>query len=397
MALLAGPTIRVPNQTASAFGHRLVNRLQTTSVANVPPSRSVYVAPYSAVLTLGKRIHFCSSLLSLPLCRAVLDGISWTRCIRHHQHFFQPMCSTMSSVVSLVVFFLTVTGNVPVISGSVSSVTDSGPMLQIVEMRVPAVVEDGSATSVVLDCDYVLRSADKKSELVVQWYFQNGSSPVYQWIPGKRPQDLGVLKGRLNLDYRASNDPHKRHRALEILKPTYELSGVYRCKVATVEEEAVAARTMIIYTPARNLEIWHQKMSFDAVNVTCRVEGISPRPRLQLYRGDRPGVEMDGMPAEVVNRRGLYDVTLYRVVHDRSLRQETIFECVLSIPATQYQIARRLIYYPGPAPIRSSSSSMSSGQTASRNAYYLNASSIWMNGRLLLFLVLVLASCVGIV
>ncbi len=59
-------------------------------------------------------------------------------------------------------------------------------------------------------------------------------------------------------------------------------------------------------------------------------------------------VEMDGMPAEVVNRRGLYDVTLYRVVHDRSLRQETIFECVLSIPATQYQIARRLIYYPGP-------------------------------------------------
>ncbi len=50
----------------------------------------------------------------------------------------------------------------------------------------------------------------------------------------------------------------------------------------------------------------------------------------------------------VVNRRGLYDVTLYRVVHDRSLRQETIFECVLSIPATEYQIARRLIYYPGP-------------------------------------------------
>ena len=56
---------------------------------------------------------------------------------------------------------------------------------------------------------------------------------------------------------------------------------------------------------------------------------------------------MEGLPAEVVNRRGLYDVTLYRVVHDRSLRQETIFECVLSIPSTQYQITRRLIYYPG--------------------------------------------------
>lgn len=124
----------------------------------------------------------------------------------------------------------------------------SSPVLQIVEMRVPLVVEDGSASSVVLDCDYVLRAPEKRSELVVQWYFQNGSSPVYQWIPGKRPQDLGILKGRLNLDHRASNDPFKRHRALEILRPTYELSGVYRCKVATVEEEAVMAKTMIVYS-----------------------------------------------------------------------------------------------------------------------------------------------------
>lgn len=72
------------------------------------------------------------------------------------------------------------------------------------------------------------------------------------------------------------------------------------------------------------------------------------RPFLStFFRFVRPRSEMEGLPAEVVNRRGLYDVTLYRVVHDRSLRQETIFECVLSIPATQYQIARRLIYYPG--------------------------------------------------
>lgn len=122
------------------------------------------------------------------------------------------------------------------------------PELEITELRVPQVVEDGSATSVILDCDYNLRSADKRSELVVQWYFQNGTSPVYQWIPGKKPQDLGILKGRLNLDYRASNDHYKRHRALEILGPTHELSGTYRCKVATVEEEATASRTMIVYS-----------------------------------------------------------------------------------------------------------------------------------------------------
>lgn len=56
---------------------------------------------------------------------------------------------------------------------------------------------------------------------------------------------------------------------------------------------------------------------------------------------------MEGPPSEVANRRGLFEVTLSRVVHDRSLRQETIFECVLSIPNTPYRITRRLIYYPG--------------------------------------------------
>jgi hypothetical protein len=85
--------------------------------------------------------------------------------------------------------------------------------------------------------------------------------------------------------------------------------------------------SIIIWLCVNNWKDWRNRFDFGRVN-------------LYLSR-----VEMDGMPAEVVNRRGLYDVTLYRVVHDRSLRQETIFECVLSIPATQYQIARRLIYY----------------------------------------------------
>lgn len=81
----------------------------------------------------------------------------------------------------------------------------------------------------------------------MQWYFEDDASPVYQWIPGKRPQDLGLFKGRINVDYRASEDPIKRHRALVINRPTVELSGRYRCKVATVEDEVSAIRTMIVY------------------------------------------------------------------------------------------------------------------------------------------------------
>ncbi len=46
----------------------------------------------------------------------------------------------------------------------------AGNVLEIIEMHVPLVVENGSNSSVVLDCDYALRQPDKSSELVVQWY-----------------------------------------------------------------------------------------------------------------------------------------------------------------------------------------------------------------------------------
>lgn len=244
--------------------------------------------------------------------------------------------------------------------------------LEIVEMRVPLVVETGSTPSVVLDCDYVLRRADKRSQLVVQWYFANQTTPVYQWIPGKKPQDLGVLKGRLNLDYRASSDEYKRHRALQILKPTSDLSGRYRCKVATVEKEVVAARNMIVYTPVQSFDIWHKKTTVnqttpdstatDAVNVTCQAKGVSPRPRLQLFLGDNPGkvIENGASDADVTidaQAGGLFDVTLHRVVLDETLPQETVFKCVLSIPDTQYQISRKGIYFPGRAPPHNAGSS----------------------------------------
>lgn len=101
--------------------------------------------------------------------------------------------------------------------------------VSITSIRVPPAVENGSAP-VILDCEYSLASHEKQG-LVVQWFFRDHPVPVYQWIPGKRPQDNGPLKGRLNLEYRASEDPYHRHRALEIVRPSTDLGGDYRCKV----------------------------------------------------------------------------------------------------------------------------------------------------------------------
>uniref|UniRef100_T1HBN1 Ig-like domain-containing protein n=1 Tax=Rhodnius prolixus TaxID=13249 RepID=T1HBN1_RHOPR len=120
-----------------------------------------------------------------------------------------------------------------------------GEGLKIRKLQVPTVVQNGTQSSVVLDCDYILEP--EANGLVVKWFFNDHPNPVYQWIPNKRPQDLGVLKGKLNLDYRASDDESKVHRALQIINPTIELSGEYRCVVSTFDDEAADSKKMVIF------------------------------------------------------------------------------------------------------------------------------------------------------
>ena len=64
-------------------------------------------------------------------------------------------------------------------------------------------------------------------------------------------QGLGSMRHRIDLDYEISADPWKRHRALYLLRPGVEMSGLYTCKVSTLENEVQSSRTMIVYTPPR--------------------------------------------------------------------------------------------------------------------------------------------------
>lgn len=63
--------------------------------------------------------------------------------------------------------------------------------VKIVSLAVPAVVAEGSG-AVNLDCVYQVADHERQG-LVVQWFLRD--LLVYQWIPGKQPQDNGPLKG----------------------------------------------------------------------------------------------------------------------------------------------------------------------------------------------------------
>ncbi|VEN51280.1 unnamed protein product, partial [Callosobruchus maculatus] len=115
--------------------------------------------------------------------------------------------------------------------------------VKINRLQVPEIAQLGE--SVVLDCDYTLEES-KDEGLVVKWFFNEIPTPIYQWIPDKRPQEIGILKGRLNLNYSASKDTRTIHRALHILSTGPDLSGNYTCLVSTFNSEDRKTKSMLV-------------------------------------------------------------------------------------------------------------------------------------------------------
>ncbi|GFG38694.1 hypothetical protein Cfor_07009, partial [Coptotermes formosanus] len=210
-----------------------------------------------------------------------------------------------------------------------------------VASALPLVIKNGTVRNAVLDCDYALNDDDYASNeknpgaLVVKWFFNNDPAPVYQWIHSKKPQGLGVLNGKLNLEYRVSNDNATMYRALQIINPTTELSGEYKCTVSTFNEERSQTRKMIIYVPEKSLDITQTKLKeHKAVNITCKAEGVFPEPELAIRSEERSGTH--DTQFELIPTNGVFDAVASVIVNASDLEESTNFECELKIPETNY-------------------------------------------------------------
>ncbi|CAH1988499.1 unnamed protein product [Acanthoscelides obtectus] len=76
---------------------------------------------------------------------------------------------------------------VTLVSGFLRS-TKTVHSVKINRLDVPQIAQLGD--SVVLDCDYTLEES-RDEGLVVKWFFNEHPTPIYQWIPNKRPQEIG--------------------------------------------------------------------------------------------------------------------------------------------------------------------------------------------------------------
>ena len=112
----------------------------------------------------------------------------------------------------------------------------------------PRYVENGTEDSVILDCIYTLDKTEDKN-LVVKWFLNDDPEPIYQWIPELNARHASKrLLGRINMDFTVNTpDPLTQYRALNILRPTIDLSGKYSCHVLSLSSQDSKEEMMMVY------------------------------------------------------------------------------------------------------------------------------------------------------
>lgn len=213
-------------------------------------------------------------------------------------------------------------------------------VLEIRNLVVPEVVQNGTKSSIVLDCDYELDDPSAKDGLVVKWFFRNNPTPVYQWIVGKKPQAFGLFKSRLNLSHRASNEETKAHRAMMILNPTIELTGEYMCLVSNFESEKSEVKNMTVFVKEDKIDliidetIDNRTEKASKIRIKCEVEDVFPEPDM-VIRVDGKVINAE-INKEQNETTDLFDIEAFVVLDVKTLKSAVTFDCELSIDDADY-------------------------------------------------------------
>ncbi|CAH2108353.1 unnamed protein product [Euphydryas editha] len=219
--------------------------------------------------------------------------------------------------------------------------------VNIHRIEVPSLVENGTEF-IILDCQYSIPTVAPLG-LVMKWFFNGSTGLVYQWIPPMKPQVIGLLKGKVDLNFKISEDPLQAYRAIKIVKPTTDLSGMYTCVVSTFLEEDRQTRPMLIYSTGKNFQFTQEKKYVFLVTLICGAEDLYPKPEIIISARGKP---LTPAASETkMNSWGLYSLIIKTIVHDDEvLEPYEEYTCTLTLPLANYTANRTTIYYPGLMP-----------------------------------------------
>ena len=133
--------------------------------------------------------------------------------------------------------------------------------VEIRELNMPEAVAYGSeeADAVILDCNYDFGEAER-NQLEIKWYYNGEPRHFIQWIPSSNPKRGLQLIGErfqphLDLNYSVETDDDAyEHRAIRLVNLTPQLSGSYKCKVASLTDEDSKLRKLMVYCEYRGME-----------------------------------------------------------------------------------------------------------------------------------------------
>ncbi|KAH9369229.1 hypothetical protein HPB48_016944 [Haemaphysalis longicornis] len=233
--------------------------------------------------------------------------------------------------------------------------------VQIVRLSVPTWVENGTEDSVLLDCEYVYTERDD-SQLVVKWFLNDDPKPIYQWIPELESRHVSQrLKGRLNTDFTVTGNHFTKFRALNLLRPTTELSGRYSCHVTSHSSQDQRSQLMTVYARPKHFVFnFSRSAEESATTFVCEATGAFPLPTLTVFRLDEEPSSPSSAPRRhalaptqrVTPRQdGSYVTRVTSRVPDEDFSRagRHLFVCLLSIPGTDFKKQRLIEFYPGRA------------------------------------------------
>lgn len=161
--------------------------------------------------------------------------------------------------------------------------------LQIERLEMPEAIESGHHhDSVVLDCVYSYNITRDK-DLVVKWFRNQETTPLYQWIPALNTRLFHhSYKNYLDEMYKHNDNDLEKFRAIRIKHPVRELSGLYSCEVISQEDEKQKSQHLYIYDKPYSFDL---RVNSSGLSITCTASVTEPDAVLSLYRIDYDATE----------------------------------------------------------------------------------------------------------
>ncbi|KAL7024415.1 hypothetical protein ACKWTF_013030 [Chironomus riparius] len=190
-----------------------------------------------------------------------------------------------------------------------------------------------------LDCEYDVD--ENENGLVIKWLL-NGNL-VYQWIPPRAPTALSIFKNRIKKDFTVDDDPLKKYRGIAVTKPLLNFTGEYSCSVQTFQSSDKKSSHLQIVVPESHFKLNYRTDYEGMVHIKCSAFNVYPEPKLSLNINY---VELKSDVNIVKDSRdNLYDAKVIAKISKTFLKSETIINCQLTMPGTEYSKKQETVYY----------------------------------------------------